>query len=222
MTFICFEGLDGTGKSTIANNVTELLKKNESKILYLDKKNPNIESTYVNNHLKQIKKVLWNYHKDDPLYELGDYHWLHLNASWFAALDNCVIKPLLEKNYIIIMDNWYYKLYARYKLKENFDSKLLDSSFGQLTKPDITIFLDIEPEISVNRRDDFSITETGNMDGLTGKTKDNYLRYQSKVRNQLLNLSNSNNWNRFDFSDIEENESTEIIYEFLKRKFSND
>ncbi|MDQ0926457.1 dTMP kinase [Bacillus atrophaeus] len=203
--FICFEGLDGSGKSTVAKKVVEKLKELDFEVIYLDKKNCDFLDAYVNKHMKTIKSILWDYAPDEPLYKLGDYHWLLLNASWFAALENCILRPLLKKDSIVIMDNWYYKLVARFILKDGFDKTLIETSFRNLVRPDLTIFLDVDPEVAVSRRDSFSITETGNMDGLVGKSKDNFIIYQNKVRKVLNQMSEEVNWLKIDTNIKDEN-----------------
>ncbi|KGX85213.1 dTMP kinase [Pontibacillus litoralis] len=206
--FICFEGLDGSGKTTIAKNVAEQLKKTNDKVIFLNKKEVSFNTGYVDNHMSTIKKILWDYAPDDPLGELGDLHWLHLNLSWFSVLEQCKIKPLLNSSYTIIMDNWYYKLFARYTLKNNFDQELTKKSFQSLLKPDITIFLDVDPYVAVKRRDNISITESGNMDGLNGKTTTNFITYQSMVRGVLNDFCNEQKWKKFFIDHNTEEEIT--------------
>ncbi|MBD3861250.1 MULTISPECIES: dTMP kinase [Bacillus] len=217
--FICFEGLDGSGKSTIANKVVDkLIYDKEGKILFIDKKKPEFSSGYVNMHMSKIKEILWDYYPDDPLYELGDYHWLYLNASWFATVDKCRITPLLESGSTIIMDNWYFKFLARFKIKKNFNYSVAQMCFSPLIKPDITIFLDVDPSISVKRRTNYSITETGNMDGYSGRTQDNYIKYQNEVRNVLKKMSEDHNWIVVPVEDESEEEIADKVYKIIKSK----
>ena len=216
--FICFEGLDGSGKSTIAKEVVKLLKKENDKVIFLDKKSTDFDSGYVTSHMKAIKDILWDYAPDDPLNELGDHHWLYLNASWFSVLDKCKLQPLIEKGYTVVMDNWYFKFLARFSLKENFNFQLAQDCFSQLTAPDLTIFLDVDPEVAVSRREEFSISETGNMDGLSGRTSINFITYQSSVREKLKVRSIQENWLNIDVNIMSEEDVTEEIFNHLINK----
>ncbi|HEX6593699.1 MAG TPA: adenylyl-sulfate kinase [Bacillota bacterium] len=216
--FICFEGLDGSGKTTIANRVANELKKKENNIYFLNKKDISFSTGYVNHHMSTIKRVLWDYSPDDPLGELGDLHWLYLNLSWFSVLENCKIKPLIDSGYTVIMDNWHYKLQARFNLKENFDHEVTKKCFDSLLKPDVTILLDIDPNVAVDRRDTISITESGNMDGFKGKTPANFVAYQSMVSKSLDNLSKEEGWIRINVANYTEEEVTKKVLNSLTVK----
>ncbi|MBC1604424.1 hypothetical protein HCJ39_06830 [Listeria rocourtiae] len=192
--FICFEGLDGSGKTNVSSAVFDKLMEQRGDVLFINKKDLEGFTPYVKQHMEQIKNVLWDYAPDDPLSDLGDEHWLHLNIAWFAALDYCKIRKALLQDKVVIIDNWYYKFLSRYLLKPHYDEKYIVQSFSRLRVPDKVIYLDVTPSNAVKRRNEYSITETGNMDGFEGNNAENFINYQSKVREVLLGHVRMNNW----------------------------
>ncbi|MBC1936707.1 hypothetical protein HCA69_10040 [Listeria grandensis] len=204
--FICFEGLDGSGKTNISNKVYSMLKEQGKEVIFINKKELEGFDPYVSQHMKQIKKILWDYAPDDPLSNLGDEHWLHLNIAWFAVLDYCKIQEELSKDKVVIIDNWYYKLLSRYVLKPQYQKEYIEHSFSKLRVPDKVIYLDVTPSIAAKRRTEYSITETGNMDGFEGNSSENFINYQSKVREVLLNYVKKNNWSIINTDNLNEDQ----------------
>src|SRR5699024_6398612 len=138
--------------------------------------------------------------------------------SWFSVLENCKIKPLIDSGYTVIMDNWHYKLQARFNLKENFDHEVTKKRFESLPKTDVNNPLDKEPKGAVDRRENHSITEYGNMDGFKGKTPANFVAYQSMVSKSLDNLSKEEGWIRINVANYTEEEVTKKVLNSLTVK----
>ncbi len=193
-TLICFEGIDGSGKSTVSKRLFNLLRGKHKRVVYVEKRSPNISNLHVSNHMLALSEACWNYPNDASILEMGELHWLHLIAAWFQALDNCKIKPLIASGHTVILDNWYYKFLARYSLKPSVDQRLLVDSFRHLTKPSVTFFLDVDPRVAALRKKELKFTEVGNMDGLRGINVENFVRYQDRVRGVLAEMAEKQNW----------------------------
>jgi thymidylate kinase len=183
---VCFEGGDAAGKSTLAASVCEELRRRGKDPVLLDKKSADgFESPYLGQRMEDLRRVLWDYPDDAPLWEWGDAHWFHLIVSWFSVLDRCRVQPLLREGRCVVVDNWYYKFAARFLLKPDFERHLVLSSFRHLTEPDVVVFVDVDPRVAVTRRTAFSATESGRMDGYRKGGKDDFVEYQERVLESL-------------------------------------
>lgn len=184
--FVCFEGTDGAGKSTIARQVADRLTTPRSRIVFLEKNSPTVESGYATYHLTRLREVLWHYEPTAPLSELGDQHWLSLIASWFFAVQNCTLKPLLESAHTVICDGWYYKYLARFLLKAEPVSTQSRTLFSFLEKPDYVILLDVEPRVAMSRKAALRPSESGALETDPTARIGGFIEYQSRVRQSLL------------------------------------
>jgi dTMP kinase len=138
-----------------------------------------------------LQHVIWEC-GDDPIYELGDEHSLYIMASWFAVLDHCKVRPLLAEGITLVVDNWFYKLISRFKLKSTVDFAHVKRCFEALYRPDCIVFLDVSPTVAAHRKDVFTLAEAGNLDGLSGRTRDNFVRYQASYRDVLREFATAN------------------------------
>jgi dTMP kinase len=203
---ICFEGGDAAGKTTLAANVAQELNIRGMNPVLVDKKNTEgYGDPFLRERMADLRRVLWDYPQEAPLGEWGDLHWFHLIVSWFSVLDRCRIRPLLERGELVIVDNWYYKFAARFLLKPELDAHFVLSSFKHLTVPDLVLFVDVDPSTSVTRRQEFSATESGKLDGGSGGLQ-GFVTYQNLVLEKLRSFSCGLGWVRFDATQMRPNE----------------
>jgi thymidylate kinase len=195
--FVCFEGGDAAGKTTLASSVIEELRRRGHDPVLVDKKGTEGFDPVLTDRLRHLRVVLWDYPQDAPLWEWGDPHWFHLIVSWFSIVDRCRIQPLLREGRLVVADSWYYKLAARFLLKPEFDQGFIFQSFAHLTKPDLVLLVDVDPQVAVTRRETFSATESGRMDGSTKGDAEDFVRYQERVLEQLRRLC-GDSWVRID------------------------
>lgn len=198
---VCFEGGDGAGKTTLSSAVVEELGSHVADLVMVDKKSTDFEGLYLSERMKDLRKVLWDYPQDAPLWEWGDHHWFHLIVSWFSVLDRCKVRPLMERGKVVVIDNWYYKFAARFLLKPEFNPEFVLASFAHLTVPDLVVFVDVDPKVAVTRRQNFSPTESGRMDGHSKGDADDFVSYQGKVLDQMRRFANDS-WARLDASQL--------------------
>jgi dTMP kinase len=203
---VCFEGLDGAGKTTTARKFSEHLSRTDNNVIFVDKKSTVFPSDYVSNHMQLLSQVIWNYPPESPILELGNSHWLYLVAAWFSSLDHCKVRPLLDQGYTVIVDNWFYKFLARFRLKKDIDFAHARSCFRGISIPDRVFFLDIEPSLAAERKKSFKLSETGNLSGLQGNTAENFIIYQGLVREVLLQISVEEKWSVIPVNNLTEDE----------------
>ncbi|MCF1485580.1 MULTISPECIES: hypothetical protein [Rhizobium/Agrobacterium group] len=185
--FYSIEGLDGSGKSTLFKRLQTYALANEfNQYKFLDKKSPMFRDKYVARHMSHIQRILWNYAPDDPMWLLGDVHWMHIISSWFSALDNCVVQPEIAEGRTVIANNWMQKYVSRFAVKDGFPIKLFKNIMEEITQPDLIVFLDVDPKLAAERKAEFNTSETGRMDGEVESSKANFIKFQSAVREKYL------------------------------------
>lgn len=193
--FICLEGIDCSGKTTTAENVIKILNEKGIDAIQLYKKQTQYPSEYLMRHMTSLKELLWGTKTNDPIREITDMGWLLLHAHWYTIMASNIIMPNLKIHQIVLIDCWFYKILARFLIKPNFDHEFAYKVFSYLPQGDCIFMLDVDPEICYNRREKFTASELGESEGLTGDEKSRFIKYQSKVREKYLYLSNKLCWN---------------------------
>jgi thymidylate kinase len=193
--FVTLEGIDASGKTSVVVKVEELLRERGISVAQLNKKQTDYPSSYLTNFMVNFKTLLWDSKNTDPVTEIPDEGWLFMHALWYRIMAEHLIKPLLESNQVVLIDSWYYKILARFLLKEKFDYSLAYKVFDNLPQGDYVFMLDARPEVCWERRNSFKQSELGGHDFLKGTPYLRFTEYQSRVREQLLKLSRHyNGW----------------------------
>jgi len=193
---IIFEGCEGSGKGTQINLLNKYLTNKGFKVL-------NIVEPGGTDVGQAIREILLNRNdlKIDGLTEA-----LLFSASRSYQTEN-ITKPALNNGYIVLSDRSYYSTYAYqgYARGNSLDVlKNLTSIAVNNLKPDIVIYLDIDPKIGLSRK---SIqNEVNRLD------KEN-LEFHQKVRKGYLKLlkSEPDIWVSVDSSNSAEFVHSEII-----------
>lgn len=192
---ISFEGGDGAGKSSVAKIVHGQLMALGEPALFIYPKRPTFDHSYVQTHMETIGKALWEQQGlAGPRNLLGDRHWVHLSSAWFEIIDQHLVRPAIARGDMVILDSWCQKLIARFRLKGTLISDEATLAFRSLTRPQLTFMLDVTPEIAACRKTEFGFAETGNFDGFTGVTRENFILYQTLVRSNLMDMAQAEDW----------------------------
>lgn len=187
--FIVFEGVDGAGKSTVAQLVAASLRRDDPSVRYWEKRDIGFSSQFARRQMESIKTALWDYPKDARILELGNMHWLSLMCSWFSAIDELVVKPARAANHTVVMDNWHYKFSSRFLLKSDFDPAVVRMMFSLLTRPDYIVFLRIDPETAADRKQGvFLPSECGVLESPELANRETFIAYQTEVQQQLRSV----------------------------------
>lgn len=192
---IAIEGIDGSGKSTIANYLKEELEKEGFRVVVF--KEPT--NSIYGQKIRQSFNNRLDAHKELELFLLDRKHDVERN-----------ILPALKKGYIIVMDRYYYSTIA-YQGARGIDiDKIKKMNEKIAPKPDLVIILDVKPEIGIRR-----IKERGDK---PNKFED--LEYLEKVRKIFLELKDDNIVIVDANKNIEfvKNEVLKAIKKFLKFK----
>ena len=178
--FVSFEGIEGCGKTTQISRLSDLL--NEKSIPHTITREPG--GTAVG---EGIRKILLNSETINltPAAEL-----LLFYASRSQNIQEKIM-PALERGDVVICDRYYdasmaYQAYGR-GLPLNFIEKLTDLVCSNY-RPDVTILLDIDPEIGLRRaraRNNSQVEEEGRFEAED-------LSFYSRIREGYLELAERN------------------------------
>ena len=136
--FICIEGLDGCGKTT----QTKLLVRNLRKIGY--------DAVYTAEPTRgKIGRFIKKYclHGEKRISAVVEA--LLFAADRFEHVKNDVV-PALNKGKTVVSDRYVYSSYA-YQGAAGLDLKWIEKVNEHAIRPDLAIFVDVEPEIVVKR-----------------------------------------------------------------------
>jgi dTMP kinase len=165
--FIVFEGIDGSGKTTQSKLLFDFLLKKRKKVIWTkEPTNGNIGSLLTNKYLKDT---------DLPF----------VDALLFAAdreehLKTEVI-PALNQGKIVISDRYYHSTLA-YQQAQGLELKWLLQLNKNFIKPDLTIIIDVEPEIAMVR------IKLDKKRKIEERKKFEKLEFLKKVRKNFLDL----------------------------------
>lgn len=174
--FIALEGIDGSGKSTQTELLTEQLSAAGHKVYSTFEPTDNFIGTIIRNILKGEKKA------DDRtiagLFVADRLHHL-LNET------NGIVKKL-EEGYTVITDRYYFSSYAYHGTHMDIDWVIAANAMAaSILKPDVNIFIDIQPEAAIQRisknRETVELYET--LDNLK-KVRTKYFESFEKLKGQ--------------------------------------
>jgi thymidylate kinase len=119
---------------------------------------------------------------------------VHLVASWFHAVSDCVVRPLLEQDRLVLVDNWIHKGLARLRLNTAIEYDYVESFFTRACLPDLVVMLDVTPQMAAARKAVFTAIEAGNLYSDIGINRTNFIRYQEGLRGQLDRFAERDSW----------------------------
>lgn len=205
MAFIVFEGLDGSGKSTLIQHLIQDLK--SLGINYLVTREPG--GTPLGDELRAI---LLRTHKSPPtpLTELLLYEAIR------AQHVECVIEPALKKGQWVICDRFTastiaFQSHAR-GLKRS-DIEWINQLVTQGLTPDLTVLIDVSIETSIHRRKKREDRHLQPEDRFEKENKE----FHTKVHQSYL-LQAKENPQKWIILDGEK--SSDFVYQELKGRLS--
>lgn len=138
--FVCFEGIDGAGKSTQARMLLQrLLHDNVAAELVADP-----GTTKIGTAIRQILL-----HNDDPISPAAQMLLFSAARAELAAH----VKQLIGENVVVICDRWLLSTLVYQGEINNISTELIEHIFNETSciAPDICFLLDISPEDAKNR-----------------------------------------------------------------------
>lgn len=218
---LTFEGIDGSGKTTISRMVYEKLKYRIPQIQYHEKSSTDFDHPYIRDQVSKLREVLWPPNLGEQKHNVfGDYYWLFLMAAWFS-IQSVRLKSDRSQSNLILFDSWYYRFVAKF-INKGFDKEWLFSIFDATDEPDLVVMLDIDPQLAWKRRSKFKNIEMGKWDGFSGDDFESYCKYQTQIRQTLLQFAKERRWFVVYHTDgTTADEMSHLIFEYILSRHPN-
>ena len=184
--FICFEGVEGSGKSTQAKLLYKFIKKNITKNVILTREPGGTLFSEKIRNLILDKKI-----NITPLTEF---------FLLMAARNEHIISKInfyLKKNFIIICDRFFYSTLAYQHYLEDMDKKFIFNIQKKIYKkihPDITFLIDLnnkESKIRISNRS----KKTNRFDKLSSyhfnKIRNGFIKISKTYKNKIVLIKGS-------------------------------
>jgi thymidylate kinase len=192
--FVCLEGIDGAGKTTLAASLAGQLTAAGRDTVLVRKSTLDTDHPELAARLAAIGRGRWQAGLDQQTIALGELPWILYNASYYAALDSALITPALLRGQWVVIDGWFYKyaLRATHVGHRSLDHVL--RLFGEIREPDRTFLLDVPAEVAAGRLGEFTANEVGNVSepGLD-RTRE-FVAFQAQIGDQLRAMSREREW----------------------------
>lgn len=196
---VIFEGIDGSGKTTLLRNIAKQLQLQGKRVLPFEKRLINdIADRYSKESLKLYKSLRDLIYVDDSVYDVAKIPvstWMYLSVTYYDILYNQYILGEAENFDFILIDGWWYKLFARIMITTPEDSVRAQHMSKMLPDGDICIFLDVSLQEAWRRKNgSFSKSELGILNDNASYLKNindahtQYCSFQTKVRENMLSL----------------------------------
>jgi dTMP kinase len=188
--FICFEGVEGSGKSTQAKLLYEFIKKKITKKVILTREpGGTLFSEKIRNLMLDKKTNI------SPLTEF---------FLLMAARNEHITSKInfyLKKNFIIICDRFFYSTLAYQHYLEGMDKKFIFSIQKKIfnkVHPDITFLIDLnkkESKVRINKR----AKKTNRFDKLSSyhfnKIRNGFIKISKMYKNKIILIKGSKSLN---------------------------
>jgi dTMP kinase len=188
--FICFEGVEGSGKSTQAKLLYKFIKKKITKKVILTREpGGTLFSEKIRNLMLDKKTHI------SPLTEF---------FLLMAARNEHIISKInfyLKKNFIIICDRFFYSTLAYQHYLEGMDKKFIFSIQKKIfnkVHPDITFLIDLnkkESKVRINKR----AKKTNRFDKLSSyhfnKIRNGFVKISKMYKNKIVLIEGSKSLN---------------------------
>ena len=188
--FICFEGVEGSGKSTQAKLLYKFIKKNITKNVILTREPGGTLFS------EKIRNLILD--KKTNISTLTEFFLL------MAARNEHIISKInfyLKKNFIIICDRFFYSTLAYQHYLEDMDKKFIFNIQKKIYKkihPDLTFLIDLnnkESKIRISNRS----KKTNRFDKLSSyhfnKIRNGFIKISKTYKNKIVLIKGSRSLN---------------------------
>jgi thymidylate kinase len=168
-----------------------------------------------------LQDLIWGEPPDAPYLDLGDEHWVHLQAAWYAAFARCVVTPAIAEGAIALADTWGYKFLAKLALRPlarvNFDAAW--NVFQKILQPDVVVHLHADPAVAAARKRTFSRSETGNREEVPDLSAAGFTEYQRTLAEVLESFAGKERWVCVDASCLDAAQTGSVVADIAEHYF---
>lgn len=192
--FIDFEGIDGSGKTTLSNRVAQRLEALGHRVLHA-RENGELKSGLA----RRVRELT----RDVRHLEMSPRAEFFLNLSRDAQQLEEVIQPALTRGEVVISDRYLYSQLALTAGGRGLQADALKAACALASQgvwPDLVVLVDVDPDLArwrkrLGRRPARSPVETGSRKGLSGaglnvRVRDHFLMQARQDPERWLVLSN--------------------------------
>ncbi len=217
--FLALEGIDGAGKTTAAQAAAALLCRQGRPAVALGRGAGGRVSPYVAGHMAGLRELIWGEPPGAPYLELGDEHWVLLQAAWYSAAARCVVAPAVAAGYVVLADTWGYKFLAKLRLRPAgaVSFERAQGVFSAITQPDVVVHLRADPVVAAARKPVFSGSETGNREGDPDLSVCAFTVYQQRLAGVLESFACRSGWVSLDASSLGREETGAAVAGIAER-----
>ncbi len=203
-TLIVVEGTDGSGRSTHISLLTEWLESEGFAVQTMGLRRSNlvakdIDSLLAANAVTRTTLAL--------MYA----------TDFFDQLEHRII-PALRSGLIVLADRYVYTLIARAAVR-GIGRDYLHQLYSLALKPDLTFWLNVEPEIAFDREfkknPAISYWEAGRDMSLSNNLYKSFIRYQSMVRREFAYLAR-----KHEFMEVNAHASVPAVNQVLRKQIA--
>ena len=217
--FVALEGIDGAGKTTAAKVATDALRADGYPTVAPDRTSVATAPGYVGDHMAALRALIWDEPLNAPYLQLGDEHWVHLQAAWYSSFARCFVTPLLEAGNVVIADTWGYKFLAKLRLRPPgvIDFSRAWAIFGALLQPDLIVRLRADPSVAAARKPAIAASETGGRGTARHLLPVAFAAYQRRVDQVLEEFAAQDGWVNLDVSALSPHEAGAALADIIRR-----
>lgn len=210
--FTVLEGIDGCGKTSVARGIANLdvatvgssaEVRPAHELVFVSRRTVGQMDDFSENLMRQTANMLWCSGDGTTL---SPAFWVTLQASWFTALTETVITPLLTRGHSIVVDGWYYKFWSKL-LDQGYTLTELETIFSGARRPDNVILLNPDVGATFDRGREFRPSELGMHAGFGDLGRRSFVDYQTRGLRHLESFADRWKWHIVDVAD---HESTDV------------
>lgn len=194
--FLAVEGIDGAGKTTAVRVAAEVLCQRGRHPVVVARDEVSWPSPYAAGHMGALRELIWGEPPGAPYLDLGDEHWVCLQAAWYSACARCAVAPAVAEGAVVLADTWGYKFLAKLALRPpgqvSFDAAW--TLFHSIPRPTVVVYLSTDPAVAAARKGAFTGSETGNGDGTGELSAAAFTGYQRKLAGVLESFASADGW----------------------------
>ncbi|RDD52589.1 dTMP kinase [Nanoarchaeota archaeon NZ13-N] len=178
---IVIEGIDGCGKTTIAELLKNILENKGYKV-YLTKEPFRSDIKAI------IKSIIEKKH------DLNENFGKALSLLFAAdrQIHQLEIKDKISKGFIVILDRYYHSSYTYQLLYKGVTLDFLEKINSSLLKPDYVFILDVPVDVAIERLMKRGITTEYERKDFLEKVRENYLKLKEILKEEKIFIINNN------------------------------